>query len=156
MEEHEQDTAGVAGPPPVIVATPLLVGLGLHRLRPLRLLPKAIAKPAGVLMLIAGIAGMAWSVVAFRRHETPIEPHKPAENLITSGPFQYTRNPAYASQIALYLGITKLANSLWPLLLLPAALFALKRGVIEREERYLERKFGEEYRQYCERVGRWV
>lgn len=155
MDQHEQDTAGVAGPPPVIVAAPLAIGLGLHRLRPLRLLPKAIAKPTGVLMLVAGIAGMAWTVLTFRRAETPIEPHKPVNNLITSGPFQYTRNPAYASQIAIYLGITKLVNSLWPVLLLPAVLFSLKRGVIEREERYLERTFGEEYRRYCDQVGRW-
>ena len=47
------------------------------------------------------------------------------------------------------------ANSLWPLFLLPAVIFGLQRGVIEREERYLERKFADEYRAYCARVRRW-
>jgi protein-S-isoprenylcysteine O-methyltransferase Ste14 len=32
---------------------------------------------------------------------------------------------------------------LWAILLLPVVLLGIQRGVIEREERYLERKFGE-------------
>ncbi len=45
---------------------------------------------------------------------------------------------------------------LWPLLALPAVLLAVQRGVIAREERYLERTFGEEYRRYRARVRRWL
>ncbi len=55
----------------------------------------------------------------------------------------------------MYVGIGLLLNSWWPLLLLPGALIAVERGVVRREERYLENKFGEEYRQYKSRVGRW-
>ena len=47
-------------------------------------------------------------------------------------------------------------NSLWAILLLPVALVAISRGVIEREERYLERKFGEKYIRYKARVRRWL
>ena len=54
------------------------------------------------------------------------------------------------------MGIASLANALWAILLLPATLFVIRRGVIEREERYLERKFGEEYLRYKARVRRWV
>jgi protein-S-isoprenylcysteine O-methyltransferase Ste14 len=56
----------------------------------------------------------------------------------------------------IYAGISSLANALWAILLLPAALVVVQRGVIEREERYLERKFGEEYLRYKERVRRWI
>jgi len=56
----------------------------------------------------------------------------------------------------IYTGIASLANALWALLLLPVALFVMQRGVIEREERYLERKFGEEYLRYKAQVRRWV
>jgi protein-S-isoprenylcysteine O-methyltransferase Ste14 len=45
---------------------------------------------------------------------------------------------------------------LWPLILLPAALAVLAKGVIEREERYLDRRFGAVYREYLERVPRWL
>ena len=51
---------------------------------------------------------------------------------------------------------TILANSLPSALLLPLVLVTMRRGVIEREERYLERKFGEEYLNYKTRVRRWV
>jgi protein-S-isoprenylcysteine O-methyltransferase Ste14 len=45
---------------------------------------------------------------------------------------------------------------LWALIVLPVALVVIERGVIEREERYLERKVGEEYLSYKARVRRWI
>ena len=56
----------------------------------------------------------------------------------------------------IYARIASLANVLWAILLLPAVLVVFRRGVIEREERYLERKFGEEYLLYKARVRRWI
>jgi protein-S-isoprenylcysteine O-methyltransferase Ste14 len=56
----------------------------------------------------------------------------------------------------IYTGIASLANALWAILLLPVALLVIQRGVIEREERYLERKFGEEYLRYKAQVRRWI
>jgi protein-S-isoprenylcysteine O-methyltransferase Ste14 len=56
----------------------------------------------------------------------------------------------------MYTGIAALANALWAIVLLPVALLVIERGVIEREERYLERKFGEEYLSYKARVRRWI
>ena len=76
--------------------------------------------------------------------------------LVTEGPFHYTRNPAYLSLTMIYTAIATLANALWAIVLLPIALLVTQRGVIEREERYLERKFGEEYLNYKARVRRWI
>jgi protein-S-isoprenylcysteine O-methyltransferase Ste14 len=56
----------------------------------------------------------------------------------------------------MYAGIAALRNALWAIILLPVALLVIQRGVIEREERYLERKFGEEYLRYKARVRRWI
>ncbi len=56
----------------------------------------------------------------------------------------------------IYAGIASLSNALWAVLLLPVALAVIRRGVIEREERYLERKFGDEYLGYKARVRRWI
>jgi protein-S-isoprenylcysteine O-methyltransferase Ste14 len=56
----------------------------------------------------------------------------------------------------MYAGIASLANALWAIVLLPVALVVIERGVIEREERYLEGKFGEEYLSYKARVRRWI
>jgi protein-S-isoprenylcysteine O-methyltransferase Ste14 len=91
-----------------------------------------------------------------RRADTPIDPREPVANLATDGPFRYTRNPAYVSMAMIYAGISCLANALSSMLLLPAVLLVIQRGVIEREERYLERRFGEEYLRYKTQVRRWV
>jgi protein-S-isoprenylcysteine O-methyltransferase Ste14 len=62
----------------------------------------------------------------------------------------------YVGFTLMYAGIPALANALLPVLLLPAVQRVMRRGVIEREERYLERKFGDEYLRYKGRVRRWI
>jgi protein-S-isoprenylcysteine O-methyltransferase Ste14 len=91
-----------------------------------------------------------------RRVETNASPYKPSTSIVTSGPYRFTRNPIYVGFTLMYLGLSIFANALWPVLLLPGVITMMRRGVIEREEAYLERKFGEEYLSYKERVRRWI
>jgi len=96
-----------------------------------------------------------------RRADTPVigEPFvadKPTSTLITDGPFGYGRNPGYLAGAMVYAGIASLTNVLWVFLLLPVVLLTMRRTAIEREERYLEGKFGEEYLRYKARVRRWI
>jgi protein-S-isoprenylcysteine O-methyltransferase Ste14 len=56
----------------------------------------------------------------------------------------------------LYVGVAIWVNTVWPLPFLPVILIVMHYGVIVREEAYLERTFGEEYRQYRQRVRRWL
>jgi protein-S-isoprenylcysteine O-methyltransferase Ste14 len=99
---------------------------------------------------------LGWFEWAMRRADTPSNPYKPVSHIATEGPFRYTRNPAYLSMTMMYAGIASLANALWAIVLLPVALVVIERGVIEREERYLEGKFGEEYLSYKARMRRWI
>ena len=87
---------------------------------------------------------------------TPIRTDRPVPRLVTDGPFRYTRNPGYLGLTMLYAGIAVLRNALWAILLLPLVLYVIQRQVIGREERYLERTFGEEYLAYKSRGRRWV
>ena len=87
---------------------------------------------------------------------TPIRTDRPVPRLVTDGPFRFTRNPGYLGLAMLYAGIALLRNSLWAILLLPVVVYVIQREVIGREERYLERTFGEEYLAYKTRVRRWV
>ena len=91
-----------------------------------------------------------------RRAETNVDPRKPATTVVTGGPFRFTRNPLYLSMTLIYGGIAAVANALPAALLLPIVLHLMRRGVIEREERYLERKFGDEYIEYRVRTPRWI
>ena len=91
-----------------------------------------------------------------REAEAPIRTDKPVPRLTTGGPFRYSRNPAYLALAMIYAGIASLRNSLWAILPLPLVVYVIQRKVIGREERYLERTFGEEYLAYKRRVRRWV
>jgi len=91
-----------------------------------------------------------------READAPIRTDKPVPRLTTEGPFRYSRNPSYLALAIIYAGIAVLRNSLWAILLLPLVVSVIQREVIGREERYLERTFGEEYLDYKGRVRLWV
>ncbi len=156
MSSDEQDKAGVVAPPPLIYLGPLIFGLLLNRRLPIPFLPRRMARSLGWSLLGSGVLLIGWFEWAMRQARTPANPYKPVSHMVTQGPFRYTRNPAYLSMTMIYAGIAGLANALWAILLLPVALLVIQRGVIEREERYLERKFGEEYLRYKARVRRWI
>jgi len=156
MPNDEQDKAGVIAPPPLIYLGTLISGLLLGRIFPKSFLTRKMARGLGWPLLGGGVVLLGWFEWAMRQADTPTSPYKPVERIATDGPFRYSRNPGYLSMAMIYAGIGSLANALWAILLLPAALLVIRRGVIEREERYLERKFGEEYLRYKARVGRWI
>lgn len=150
------DNPGVIAPPPVIYAGPLVVGLMLNLKFPMRFLPRKVASILGATLIGTSVALVSQAFQRMRRAGTNVNPTEPATVLVTEGPFNYTRNPLYLSMTLFYAGVSILVNALWAMLLLPAVLFVINRGVIYREERYLERKFGEQYKQYKERVRRWL
>ncbi len=156
MQTAERDRAGVIAPPPLIFLVPLLLGLALQRLRPLPRPPRWLSRSVGWPLVLLALATNLWAATTFRRARTPLDPRKPVARLVTWGPFRFSRNPNYVAFTALYLGLALVRRALWPLLFLPLALWAVRRGVIEREERYLARRFGDEYRRYQARVPRWL
>jgi protein-S-isoprenylcysteine O-methyltransferase Ste14 len=156
MADDERDNPGFLLPPPLTYLLTLVLGLVLDRRSHLPFLPRGVARILGWPLLGGGVLLNAWFNLTMRRADTPINPRKPVSKLITEGPFRYTRNPAYLSLTMLYAGIALLRRALWAILLLPLVVVAIQRDQIEREERYLERTFGEEYLAYKERVRRWV
>jgi len=107
--------------------------------------------------LIAAALGVGASAFgALGRAGTPPNPGEPTTAIVAVGPYRFTPNPIYLSFTLLYAGVTVVANALWAVVLLPGVLIVMRRGVIDREERYLERRFGEEYRRYKARVRRWI
>jgi protein-S-isoprenylcysteine O-methyltransferase Ste14 len=116
-----------------------------------------VARVLGWPLLPGGLLLNGWFYFTMRRANTPIDSRKPVSNLTTEGPFRYTRNPAYLSMTMIYAGVAVLRNASWAILLLPLVLVAIQRDqIVGREERYLERTFGEEYLDYKARVRRWV
>jgi protein-S-isoprenylcysteine O-methyltransferase Ste14 len=153
---QDRDTAGVIAPPPLIYLAGLLVGFGLEALLPGSEVPGAVRWVAGGAALLAGIALQTFFITAFASKGTAVEPWKPTTAIVTTGPYRITRNPAYLGMALIYVGIALLGDSFWALVPLPFVVAVIDRGVIAREERYLERKFGREYLDYRQRARRWV
>ena len=156
MADDGQDNPRIRVPPPPIYLLALLLGLHLDRRAHVSFLPRGVARVLGWPLVGGGIALAAWFVRTMRSADTTIRIDKPVSSLVQDGPFRYSRNPGYVALAMIYAGIAVLRNALWAILLLPLVLYVIQREVIEREERYLERSFGEEYLNYKTRVRRWV
>jgi protein-S-isoprenylcysteine O-methyltransferase Ste14 len=150
---NEEQTAGVLAPPPLILGGALLLGVLLGRGdRPV----EACTRATGFAVAAAGGALGLAAIAALKSAGTNLDPFKPATALATGGIYRWTRNPAYLGAAAVYIGVAFHARSLPAFALLPLALIVLERGVVEREERYLEARFGDAYRTYRDSVPRWL
>ena len=156
MSNDEPDNPGIKVPPPLIYLLPLLLGLMLDRKAHLPFLPSGVVRIVGWPLIGCGALIGVWWRKTMRDADAPVRTDRPVPRLTTAGPFDYSRNPAYLSLAMIYAGITALRNSLWAIIFLPLVLIVIQREVIGREERYLERTFGEEYLAYKARVRRWV
>ena len=156
MNDSTSDNAGVIAIPPIVYFVGLLPGLLLHYLYPVKFLPAAISVWSGVLLILMSVLMVLSALLAFRRVGTSPDVRKPTTAISTDGIYQFSRNPMYISLTLVYLGIAAWVNSLWILLLLVPVLVVLTQGVIKREERYLKKKFGDEYLRYKSQVRRWI
>ena len=151
------DNPGVVAPPPLIFAGFLGAGLSADRLRPTPFLPRGLQKLLGWPLVAAGVSLGLWGFDEMRRAGTnDVAPYHPTTAIVEASPYRYTRNPIYAGMALGYAGVAARANALPAALLLPVVLHLVDRGVVRREERHLEGKFGEEYLRYKGRVRRWI
>jgi len=155
MPDPTRDNPGVIIFPPLLFGAALLVGLALEWMFPNHPLPRATARAVGSAVLVASVILGGWSRTTMLNAGTNLDPRKPAVAIATAGPFRFTRNPLYLSLTGCYLGIALLVNALWPLALLAPVLVITHFGIVLREERYLEAKFGPAYLAYKARVRRW-
>jgi protein-S-isoprenylcysteine O-methyltransferase Ste14 len=114
-----------------------------------------IARGLGGVDFLLGIAGFAWMIVTMKRARTPIHNARTPTTLVESGPFRFSRNPMYVFGSIWYAGLALLLVEPWSLALLAAVVVVTHYGVVLREEEYLERRFGDPYRQYKHRVPRY-
>jgi protein-S-isoprenylcysteine O-methyltransferase Ste14 len=147
-------------PPPLLIVVCLVVGWGLDWGRSWLILPATrwcaprVALSGALILLGLGLIGYcAWQ---FKRAQTSIEPWRATSSIITDGPYRYSRNPIYLAFAISGSGIALAFNTGWMLLSVLAFVLIAKKLVIEREEKYLERKFGEAYLNYQRQTRRWL
>lgn len=142
-------------PAPLVYALGIVVGGGLEILFPLPIVPLMLF-PVGIFLILAGLGLALWSALTMHHGGVSMDPNKPTDQLVQSGPFHWTRNPIYVAMSAVYAGASLCLKSPWLLGTLVVILLVVHYGIILPEERYLIDRFGAPYQEYCHRVRRWL
>lgn len=151
----DNDTPSILAPPPLIYFAGLVIGLVLDLLWPMPVLPQSLQYSVGLALMAASSVIAVLGFREFARVNTPFDARKATRNIITSGPYRYSRNPLYLSLAMLYAGIAIAIDCIWVMAMLVPVLIVVHYGIILREEAYLERKFPDAYPSYKARVRRW-
>jgi protein-S-isoprenylcysteine O-methyltransferase Ste14 len=116
----------------------------------------AVVRIIGSLLLTLGFLLRVWATTYFYAHSMRVISLQPQNTLITSGPYRFSRNPLYlGGNVFIFFGAALALGS--PTALVATALhLPLMDRFIQREEGQLERQFGQEWRNYKERVRRWL
>ena len=151
-----KDRPGVIAPPPLIYLVVFVIGYFVQRQFPF-VWPEHISWDiAGYILVGLSLINALLGMLTMKRAGTHIDVYKASTAIVSTGPFSFSRNPLYLSLTAMYIGVALVKSLMWPLALLPLALIVMQFGVIHREERYLAKKFGDEYLLYKAKVRRWV
>jgi protein-S-isoprenylcysteine O-methyltransferase Ste14 len=159
QQMNDTGTAGVIARPPFLFLAALLLGFVWDRLLPL---PFPVPGTDLVYWIIGGsliLIGLALAVAGIRnfsRAGTPVPGNQPTRALVTTGIHGWSRNPIYLGMFLIYGGIGVAAQSPWVLMITLPLAITIRYGVVAREETYLERRFGDAYRDYKARVRRWL
>ncbi|MCU0631347.1 MAG: isoprenylcysteine carboxylmethyltransferase family protein [Methanolinea sp.] len=133
----------------------LVLPLLLHYLILIRIVIPPPYSYLGAIVMLLGIWLMMWAASVFRKTGTGFQLERGGSALVTSGPFQFSRNPMYLGILIWLIGFAILLGSL-VVCVIPVIIFLLAEFIlIPIEERRMEERFGEEYREYKGRVRRW-
>jgi len=159
MTTQRLDIPGVIAPPPLLFVAVIGIGLLLDWLFPAYvlyvLLPTWLRAILAIACLAASIVLALPAIFGFRAEGTHVEPWKPSSALVTRGIYARLRNPMYVGLTLLLVGLAVLLASDWMLVLTVFFAVVMHYGVVLREERYLEAKFGDVYRKYKAAVSRY-
>ena len=146
-------------PVPWVFVLTYLVGVLFETALPIQVgstvSPNAALAAGGVVFAVgAAIAG--WGLFAFRKARTTTVPGRASAQLVTGGPYRYSRNPMYVGLATGYFGEAIILRQLWPVFLLPITLAYVNWVVIPLEQRKLTEVWGDEYSRYQRQVRRWL
>ena len=107
-------------------------------------------------VIILGIVLMGVSFVMFQKHKTSVVPKRTPKNIITSGPYKYSRNPIYVADAIILIGYILTLGSVISFLLVPVFTWVIRTRFINGEEAGIRAEFGQSYDDYCQQTRRWI
>ncbi|HQV93326.1 MAG TPA: isoprenylcysteine carboxylmethyltransferase family protein [Anaerolineales bacterium] len=151
MSEHK-DHASVKIHPPVLLVIHIGVAWLLGRFIILPIVVSPLIRNIGL-----GLAGIGFllgllSLYAFTKARTTVNPHGSVRSIVSTGIYRFTRNPIYLGMVFMLIGFPLAFGNVWGIPLVLIFIPLMNKLVIEHEEAYLEKKFGEGYAGYKSRV----
>lgn len=158
MNDMMEDRPEVALHPPTIFVSALIIGFVVRLFAGgwLSFVPRIVGEALGGAMLLAGLAIAVASVSAFAEAGETLPPGTPSRQLLTRGPYSFSRNPIYLAMALIGVGFGAATLNLWMILATLGAAALLHFFVIQPEEAYLARRFGAAFEDYRRRVRRWI
>jgi protein-S-isoprenylcysteine O-methyltransferase Ste14 len=152
------DSAQVKTIPPLIPAIFIFIAWALDKYIYDLPIPLAVDVQIIIAYIIMPIAAIlfAFSLFFFITNKQNPDPHTPTNSLYTGGIFRVTRNPIYLGFLLAQTVVAIKLNNFYIILSLPITIILLNKWVIEPEENYLEKLFGQTYLDYKQKVRRWL
>ena len=145
-------------PPPVQALACGILMWAVDRQLPGGQLKSAIQLPMAILFAVSGIVLVVFSMLAFRRASTTVDPFHPEEatQLVVDGFFAYSRNQMYVSLLFVLISWAIWLGSVYNVAALVLFVTYITFFQIKPEEEAMRSLFGETYEHYCSRVRRWI
>ena len=142
--------------PPTLLWLSIAAMTALHLASPVMRLIDWPWRLVGALPVAAGVIWNIWADRLFKKHQTTVKPHLAPTSMVESGPFGLSRNPMYVGMIAITVGVAVGLGTFAPVIfpVIFAVILAVK--FVPMEERSMEQAFGAAWRQYKQRVRRWL
>lgn len=143
-------------PPPILVI--ILTSLVYFSSTKLELIYLPYRQIVSVIILIIGLIVIVSPVVDFIKSKTTVNPvkFKNVNRLVTTGIYRYSRNPMYLGMILIIISTTVYYLNFLSVFSPLIFYIWINKFQINREEIFLEEKFGSEYLKYKSKTRRWI
>ena len=139
--------------PPVITLACIAGQFILYLMLPLQV---NLSLLLGLMLLIASIGLIVMSFKELQNNETTYVPDGEPEQLVTTGPFSFSRNPIYLGMFGILLATAFLMQSMSALLIPILFISIIQNTWIPHEETKLSEKFSDEWDVYAANTKRWL
>lgn len=150
------NNAGIITHPPFFYIGAAGIAVLTHNLYPLVYGVDQILEYAGIILFVVGIVIFVMASKFFRTNKQSPSVHATTVKIYSSGIYGRTRNPLYLGITLWMFAASCYFDNIWLAIVTAPLILVMNKLVIEKEEAYLERTFGDEYLDYKKRVRRWI